>query len=99
MFQVLVSTPTRLTLEGYDPHQTLPPKEIFKPMAGLSGAVSYSRVAVFAHLAGQLIRCTSGHLWVTIERDPVDHVLAPNEWLLVTTPGKVIIGGRGTYAI
>lgn len=99
MFQVLVSTPTHMTLEGFDLHQTIPPREIFKPMAGISGAVSYNRVAVFCHLASQLIRCTGGHLWVTIEGDGEDHVFGPNEWFLVSNPGKVIIGGKGAYEI
>ena len=99
MFQVLVPIPTPRTLDGSDLRQALPPRAPFRPMAGLSGTVSHSRVAVFAHLVGQLIRCTSGRLWVTIEGDQADHVLAPHEWFLVTTPGKVIIGGKGAYEI
>lgn len=36
---------------------------------------------------------------MTIQDDREDHVLVPNEWLLVKTPGKVIISGKGTYEV
>ena len=68
-------------------------------MAGISGTLSYNRVAVFAHLVDHPIRCTAGHLWVTIEGGEVDKVLVPNEWFMVSTRGKVIIGGKGAYEI
>jgi len=69
------------------------------PMAGISGTVNFDKTAVFAHLNGQVILCTTGHLWVTIENDREDHVLFPGQRLLVSTPGKVIIGGRGGYLL
>jgi len=99
MFEVLVSAPTRKALEIYDrdPARAVPGPA--RPMAGVSGTVTNDRVAVFARMEGQLIRCLSGNLWVTIQDDREDHVLAPSEWLLVRTPGKVIISGRGTYEV
>jgi hypothetical protein len=90
MFEVLVPThPGKSGLFRTD----------LNPAAGVSGAVSPDKVAVFAHLDGQAIRCLSGHLWVTIENDPMDHVLRQGYRLIVPTDGKVIIGGRGRYYI
>jgi hypothetical protein len=75
------------------------PRAKANPAAGVAGAVNPSQVAVFAHLDRQTIRCLSGHLWVTLENDPMDHVLKQNQRLFVTTGGKVVIGGRGRYCI
>lgn len=99
MFQVLVSTPTRKSMKAYDRDRNRAVLERVRPMAGVSGTVTNDRVAVFARMEGQLIRCLSGSLWVTIQDDREDHVLVPNEWLLVKTPGKVIISGKGTYEV
>jgi hypothetical protein len=74
-------------------------RQVANPAAGVCGDVNYDKVATFAQLMGQLIQCTSGHLWVTIENDQEDHVLFPGERLLVPSAGKVIIGGKGGYAI
>ena len=98
MFEVMVPTPTRKSLAEYG-FQREAQERPAEPMAGLSGQVSYDRVAAFNHLQGHLILCNSGHLWVTIENDREDHVLFPGQRLLVSTPGKVIIGGRGGYLI
>ena len=75
------------------------PRTESQPAAGLSGAVTPDRVAVFAHLDGQAIRCLSGHLWVTLENDPMDHVLKPGQRLLIPSGGKVVVGGRGRYQV
>jgi len=67
--------------------------------AGLSGTVSYDRVGAFAHMKGLQVQCDSGHLWVTLENDPVDHVLLPRQGLTVAADGKVVIGGKGVFSI
>lgn len=93
MFEVLVpSHPAKSGLfrsSGTDAH----------PAAGLSGSVTPDKVAIFARLDGQALRCQSGYLWVTLENDPMDHVLKQGQRLLVPTGGKVIVGGRGRYQI
>jgi len=97
--------------EVHVPSQALKPKHAFwlrreavarqvpNPVAGVCGNVNYDKVPTFAHLMGQLIQCTSGHLWVTIENDQEDHVLFPGQRLFVPSAGKVIVGGKGGYAI
>ena len=93
MFEVLVTShPAKSGL-----FQT--PKVDVHPVAGVSGVVNPSKLAVFARLGGQAIRCLSGQLWVTVENDPMDHILKQGQRLLVPTGGRVIIGGRGRYYI
>lgn len=91
MFEVLV--PSHPGKSGL-----LPRAEVL-PAAGLSGSVTPDRLAVFARLEGQAIRCLSGHLWVTLENDPMDHVLKQGQRLVVSRDGKVVIGGRGRYQV
>lgn len=93
MFEVIV--PSQPMQSGLFPGSK---KEANSP-AGMSGEVHFSKVAVFARLTGQLVRCLSGRLWVTIENDPKDHVLKPGEQLVVPTDGKVIVGGKGRYSV
>jgi len=93
MFQVLVSASPAKDL------WKLPARSRVLPRAGVSGTVTHDRVAVFAHLEGQRIRCSDGGLWVTVENDREDHVLAPGQEYLVTAPGKVVISGRGGFEI
>lgn len=93
MFEVLV--PSHPGKSGF----VRTPRTDAHPAAGLSGSVTPAKVAVFAHLDGQAIRCLSGHLWVTLENDPMDHVLKPGQRLLVPSGGKVIVGGRGRYQV
>jgi hypothetical protein len=95
MFQVLVSTPPAKTLDVWG----LPARSMVPPRAGVSGTVTHDRVAVFAHLEGQRIRCGAGSLWVTVENDREDHVVDSGQEFLVATPGKVIISGRGGFEI
>ncbi len=91
MFEVLVpSHPGKSSLMSHTAVQ---------PTAGLSGSVTPDRVAVFAHLNDQAIRCLSGNLWVTLENDPMDHVLKPGQRLVIPSGGKVVVGGRGRYQI
>lgn len=63
------------------------------------GSVKFDKVATFADLKGQVIRCTSGHLWVTLENDVMDHVLRADQAYTVPATGKVIIGGKGCYTL
>jgi hypothetical protein len=97
MFQVMVPTPTRKALVAFERRREDRPSA--KPMAGISGEVDSGRVAVFSRMQGQLIRCESGSLWVTVENDRIDHVLFPRQCLFIPSEGKVIIGGRGSYTV
>jgi Protein of unknown function (DUF2917) len=99
MFEVLVTTPTRKSIAAWGLPMRDATRQTARPMAGVSGNVDHDRVAVFAHLQGQLILCSSGQLWVTIENDREDHVLAPGQCLFVPTAGKVVIGGIGCYTL
>lgn len=99
MFEVHMPSQAMKSKHAFWLRQESGAREVANPMAGVCGSVNYDRVAVFAHLVDQLILCTSGHLWVTIENDPEDHVLFPGQRLLVPSAGKVIIGGKGGYSI
>ncbi len=63
------------------------------------GSVKGDRFATFMDLEGRTVRCTSGHLWVTLENDVMDHVLRANQSLTIPVMGKVIIGGKGDYSV
>jgi hypothetical protein len=97
MFQVLVPSPTRKAVAAFERRREERPTA--KPMAGVSGAVDFDKVVVFAHMQGQLVRCDSGSLWVTVQGDRTDHVLFPRQCLFIPTDGKVVIGGKGTYTV
>jgi hypothetical protein len=97
MFQVLVPTPTRKAVVAFERRREDRPTA--KPMAGVGGAVDFGKVAVFSHMRGQLIRCESGSLWVTVEDDRTDHVLFPRQCLFIPTEGKVVIGGKGSFTV
>jgi hypothetical protein len=99
MFQVLVPAPTRKNLAAYGHRPEAALRPAARPMTGISGTVDHDRVAVFAHLEGQLILCHAGNLWVTIENDTQDHVLPAGQYFFVPTAGKVVISGRGGYTI
>ena len=97
MFQVLVPTPTRKAVAAFERRRE--PRPAARPMAGVTGTVDFGRVAVFSQMAGQLIRCDSGSLWVTIENDRTDHVLFPHQCLFVPSAGRVVIGGQGSFSV
>jgi hypothetical protein len=63
------------------------------------GIVKFEKVASFKGLGGHSIRCTSGYLWITLENDRDDHVIHPGQSFLVPAGGKVIVGGKGGYAV
>lgn len=96
MSQLLYPTP------GFRPGATCEPEAAVgstEARAGLSGAVSHDQVRGFVQMEGLQVQCDAGHLWVTIENDPVDHVLHPCQCLLLATGGKVVIGGKGSFSI
>ena len=64
-----------------------------------AGSVDYDRIATLSGRQDRDIRCTSGHLWVTVENDPNDIVLDPGDCLHVSGRSKVVIGGKGTYRL
>ena len=63
------------------------------------GTVSFDKVATFTGISGQSVRCLSGFLWLTVENDREDHVIHLGDTFLIRTAGKVIVGGKGRYAI
>ncbi len=63
------------------------------------GSVTFEKVATFSDLKGQSIRCISGYLWLTVENDREDHVIHLGDTFQVPSAGKVIVGGKGRYAI
>jgi len=99
MSHVLFPPLTRKPMAGLWLGRETPPRAGARPMAGLSGTVDAQRLAVFTRLQGHWILCQSGQLWITFAHDQVDHVLEPGQELFVPDPGKVIIGGRGAYAL
>jgi hypothetical protein len=64
-----------------------------------TGSVDYNHVATYYNRMDRVISCTSGSLWVTLEKDRIDFVLNPGERLYIAGRGKVVIGGKGTYRI
>jgi hypothetical protein len=94
-FKVLVPSPR----DGRRLRQARHGQGAVQPLVGLSGSVDYDHAAVFTHMQGQRILCRSGNLWLTVENDRVDHVLAQGQDFPVTRPGKVILSGRGDYMI
>jgi uncharacterized protein YaiE (UPF0345 family) len=63
------------------------------------GAVTFEKVANFSDRKGQSVRCLSGYLWLTVENDRDDHVIHAGDTFAVPSAGKVIVGGKGRYAI
>ena len=63
------------------------------------GTVKTDKLASFTGMEGQAIRCTSGYLWVTLQDDVMDHVLRLDQSFTIPVTGKVVIGGKGCYAI
>jgi hypothetical protein len=64
-----------------------------------SGVLAKGRTEVLDNLGGNTLRCTSGSLWVTLEGDSKDYVLAANQTLAIPTPGKILVSGAGTYQV
>lgn len=53
----------------------------------------------YTHVADQIVHCTAGRLWITLEGDATDYVLNSGERLVVPNQGKVLISGPGCYRI
>lgn len=71
---------------------------LHEPMPSFA-CLAAGTVQASSELAGETIHCTSGHLWVTVEGDGVDHILMAGESLSIPSTGKVVIGGPGCYRI
>jgi quercetin dioxygenase-like cupin family protein len=95
-------------------NQGLPPKEkpmnkqTTNQISGLNQTAPYTprfaclaagSIQAHSKLAGETIHCTSGHLWVTIEEDGMDHILSAGKSVAIPNTGKVIISGPGCYQI
>ena len=86
--------------------------EVAVPGDGASGAGASGAGASFAKLSpGQTLSvtikgkrrldCGSGTLWVTVEGDPLDHILEPGMGIDIVRPGKLVVSAlnRGTYTL
>ncbi len=49
------------------------------------------QVVSMEHSKGRRIRCTEGHLWVTLEHCPNDYILDPEESLEIDEDGRIVI--------
>jgi hypothetical protein len=56
-------------------------------------------VASLSDHEGEILHCTSGHLWVTLEGEGVDHILMAGESLLVPDQGKLVVSGPGCFQL
>ena len=54
-------------------------------------------VASLAEHEGETLHCTSGHLWVTVEGEGIDHILMAGESLPIPNEGKIVISGPGCF--
>ena len=73
-----------------------------KPSAShlpMSACLASGAVQAQSGLTGETLECTSGHLWVTVENEGVDHILLPGERYTIPSEGKVVIGGPGCYQL
>ena len=65
----------------------------------VSACLASDAVQAQAGLTGETVQCTSGHLWVTVENEGVDHILFPGERYTIPSEGKVVISGPGCYQL
>jgi hypothetical protein len=49
------------------------------------------QVLSIEHGKGRRIRCTAGHLWVTLEHCPSDYILEPEQSLEIGENGRIVI--------
>jgi hypothetical protein len=49
------------------------------------------QVVSIEHGKGKRIRCTAGHLWVTLEHCPSDYILEPEQSLEIGENGRIVI--------
>ena len=69
------------------------------PYTSRFACLAMGSVKAHSELEGEMIHCTSGHLWVTIEGESTDHILIAGESLAVPNSGKVLMSGPGCYRI
>jgi hypothetical protein len=63
------------------------------------GCLAQGGLKAFARMKGEVVHCTSGHLWVTFEDDTEDHLIASGESLSVPNGGKMLVSGPGCFRI
>ncbi len=56
-------------------------------------------IVIPARSRGSSIRCISGYVWVTVEGDADDYVLAPHEEFKIPRGGKVVVSGVGSFRL
>lgn len=69
------------------------------PYTSRFACLAEGSIQAFPELAGETLRCTSGHLWVTLENDGADHILLTGDSLAIPSTGKVIVSGPGCYQL
>jgi hypothetical protein len=69
--------------------------------ASVSNELRQGQIASMMHSKGKHLYCTSGRLWVTLEHDPEDVILEPNECLDIDENGRVVISAldSGTFKV
>jgi hypothetical protein len=56
-------------------------------------------VVILLRARGKSVRCDSGYIWVTVENDKEDYVLARNDKFKIPRNGKVVVSGRGSFEL
>jgi len=56
------------------------------------------QVATMRRGKGRHLYCTSGRLWVTLEKEAGDHILEANQSLTIDENGRVVISALGSGA-
>jgi hypothetical protein len=54
-------------------------------------------LVVLEGFGGTVLRCTAGTLWLTLEGDPEDHILTPNQTVYIPDDCKALLSGTGAY--
>lgn len=60
-------------------------------VGGADHALADRQMLRLPHPLGQLIVCTEGTLWVTVDGTPEDHVLEPGDSFYATSDAPVIV--------
>jgi hypothetical protein len=63
--------------------------------AGADHALADRQMLKLPHPLGQLIVCTEGTLWVTVDGEREDHVLEPGDSFFATSNSPVIVAALG----
>lgn len=54
---------------------------------------------ILAKSRGKSLHCLSGYVWVTVEGETEDYVLAPNDEFKIPRGGKVVVSGVGSFRL